>query len=110
MYRGNMGGFGGNNMANLMRQAQKMQEELAKKSQIANEELNNTTLKASVSGGMVEVEILGNKKIQSIKINPEVLSDDVEMLEDMLVACVNEAISKADELEKNLKGDMPTGF
>ena len=57
---------------------------------------------------MVEVSISGKKKIQSISIKPEAVDpDDVEMLEDMVVAAVNEAIDKANELETKLKADMP---
>lgn len=106
MYRGGFGG--GMNMQNLMKQAQKMQEEMVKKQNEIEEELENTTLTATVGGGMVEVSISGKKKIQSISIKPEAVDpDDVEMLEDMVVAAVNEAIDKANELETKLKADMP---
>ena len=103
------GGFGGGmgNMQNLMRQAQKMQEDLKQKQQEAEEKLSSTVLSASAGGGMVTCEITGKKQITAIKIKPEAVDpDDVEMLEDMILACVNEAINKADELEKELKPDM----
>ena len=104
MYK-NFGGMG--NMQNLMRQAQKMQEELKQKQVEAEEKLQSTVLTASSGGGMVVCEITGKKQITSIKIKPEAVDpDDVEMLEDMVVACVNEAIKKADDLEKELKPDM----
>lgn len=110
MFRPGMSGFGGANMQNLMRQAQKMQEELQAKTAKAEEELANTTLTATSGGGMVEVSILGNKKITGIKIKPEVVDpDDIEMLEDLIVAATNEAIAKADELEKQLKPNL-AGF
>ena len=106
MYRGGFGG--GMNMQNLMKQAQKMQEEMVKKQNEIEEELENTTLTATAAGGMVEVTITGKKKIQSISIKPEAVDpDDVEMLEDMVLAAVNEALDQANELETKLRGDMP---
>mgnify|MGYP004663512721 CR=1 FL=1 len=108
MFRPGMGGFGGGNMQNLMRQAQKMQEELQAQNAKAEEELENTTLSATAGGGMVEVSITGKKKIVGVKINPNVVDpDDVEMLEDLIVAATNEAIEKANELEKELKPSIP---
>ena len=111
MYKG-MGGFGGGmNMQALMKQAQKMQQDMQDKMEKAEEELENTTLTGTAGGGMVEVSCNGKKKITSITIKPEIVDpDDIEMLEDLIVAGVNEALSKADELEKSLKGDLPTGL
>lgn len=107
MYKG-FGGMGGGNMQNLMRQAQKMQEEMIKKQKEAEEKLESTVLSASSGGGMVTCEITGSKKITAIKIKPEAVDpDDVEMLEDMVVACVNEGLNKVKELEDKLNGDMP---
>ena len=84
-----------------------MQDKMEK----AQEELENTVLTGSSGGGMVEVECTGLKKITAVRIKPEIVDpDDIEMLEDLVVAAVNEAISKADELEKSLKGDMPAGL
>ena len=106
MFRGNMGGFGGN-MQNMIRQAQKMQEEMQNKMKDADDKLKNTTLSANIGGGAVTVEITGDKRITSVKIDPKVVDpDDVEMLEDMIMSCVNEAIVKANALEQELKGDM----
>ncbi len=104
-------GFGGGNMQNLMRQAQKMQEDMQKQQKEADEKLEQTFLSASAGGGVVQVEITGTKKITSIKIKPEAVDpQDVEMLEDMIVAGVNEAIAKADALEKELKPDVLGGL
>ena len=76
-----------------------MQEEMLRQQKEAEEKLANTVLSASSGGGMVTVEITGDKKITSVKIKPEAVDpDDVEILEDMIQACVNEAISKANEL------------
>ena len=111
MFRPGMGGFGGGNMQNLMRQAQKMQEEMQNKMKEADEELENTSLSATAGGGMVEVTILGNKKITGISIKPEVIDpEDPKMLEDLIIAATNEAIQKADELEKKLKGNITGGL
>ena len=99
------GGFGGGNMQmqQLLKQAQKMQEDLAKK----QEELENSTVEASVSGGMVTIEMSGKKEVKSLKINPQIVdAEDVEMLEDLIIAAFNEASSKVDALKKDTMGDM----
>lgn len=110
MYKG-MGFGGGMNMQQLVKQAQKMQAEMQQNMERAQEELENTTLTGTSGGGMVEVTCTGTKKITGISIKPEIVDpDDIEMLEDLIVAGVNEALAKADELEKSLKGDMPAGL
>ena len=96
MGRGGFGGFGGGmgNMQQIMRQAQKMQQDMAK----AKEELAEQEVTAVSGGGMVEVTMTCDKKIKSVKIKPEVVDpDDVEMLEDLVVAALNEAMKLADE-------------
>ena len=96
-FRG-MGGFGGGNMQNMIRQAQKMQADLERK----NAELAETELVGASGGGMVEVVITGKNVIKGIRIKPEAVDpDDVEMLEDMIIAATNEAIAKADELRES---------
>lgn len=96
--------FGGGNMQNLMRQAQKMQEQMQNQMAKAEAELENASLTGVSGGGMVEVTVNGKKKVQSISIKPEVVDpDDVEMLEDLVVAALNEAMAKADQLESELK-------
>lgn len=108
MYKG---GFGPGNIQNLMKQAQKMQAEMQAQNEKAEEQLAETTLTATSGGGMVEVQITGKRKITSVKINPQAVDpDDVEMLEDLVLSCVNEAIAKVDELEKQLKPSMPGGL
>ena len=110
MYKG-MGFGGGMNMQNLMKQAQKMQAEMQQNLEKAEEELENSTLTGTAGGGMVELTCTGKKKITNISIKTEIVDpDDIEMLSDLIVAGVNDALSKADELEKSLKGDMPTGI
>jgi DNA-binding YbaB/EbfC family protein len=79
----------------MLRQAQQMQAKLAK----AQEELENATVEASSGGGAVTVVVNGHQNIQSIKIASEVVDpDDVEMLEDLVMAAMNEAMDKAKEL------------
>lgn len=108
MYKGM--NFGGGNMQQLMKQAQKMQEQMQNQMAKAEEELENTIVTGSTSG-MVSVSMTGKRKITEIKINPNVVDpDDVEMLEDMIVAGVNDALAKVDELEKKLKGGMAGGL
>lgn len=105
MYNNRMGGMG--NMQNLMRQAQKMQEDMQNNLAKVEEELASTELTATAGGKMVEVVISGDKKVKGVHINPAVVDpDDVEMLEDLLTACINEAIAKADALEKEKKGSV----
>ncbi|MBQ6795171.1 MAG: YbaB/EbfC family nucleoid-associated protein [Clostridia bacterium] len=90
-----MGGMGGGNMQGMIRQAQKMQEEMLK----AQEELGEKTVEASVGGGVVTVTANGKKELVSINIKPEAVDpDDVEMLQDLIVSAVNEAMRKADEM------------
>ena len=94
MYRG---GFpGGGNMNNLLKQAQKLQADMEK----TQEELGNKILEASSGGGAVKVTATGKKEIKSVIINPDVL-DDVDMLQDLVLTAVNEALRKADELTAN---------
>ena len=79
----------------MMHQAQKLQEKLVK----AQQELSNATVEASSGGGAVKVVINGQQKIQSVKISPEVINpDDVELLEDLVLTAVSEAIAKSQEL------------
>ena len=91
------GGFPGGmpaNMGNLMKQAQKMQQQMAE----AQEELEASEFTASAGGGVVEVTVSGNKEIKNIKIDPDVVDpEDVETLEDLVTAAVNEAIRKMEE-------------
>lgn len=91
------GAFGGNNMQALMRQAQKMQEDMKK----VREEIDATDYTSSVGGGMVEVTMLGDKTVKVVKIKREVVDpDDVEMLEDLIISAVNDCLHKISEDEK----------
>lgn len=108
MAKGGFGGFGGGaNMQQLMRQAQKMQQDMEK----AQQELADTQLEASAGGGMVICTVTGMKEIISLKINPEIVDpEDVEMLEDTVLAAVREAVAKAEELYKNKMGAIAGGM
>ncbi len=87
------GGFA--QMQKMMRQLQKMQSKVNK----LQEELGERTVEASAGGGMVKVVVTGSQEIQSISIQPEVVDpDDVEMLQDLVVAAVNEGLRKAREM------------
>lgn len=85
----------GMNMQKMMKQVQKMQTELAR----VQEELGTKTVEGSAGGGVVTVIANGHQEIQQIKIDPDVIDpDDVEMLEDLILAAVNDALRKAREL------------
>ncbi|NLC43384.1 MAG: YbaB/EbfC family nucleoid-associated protein [Clostridiales bacterium] len=104
-FPGGMGGMG--NMNNLMKQAKKMQEQMAK----IQEELEEKTVEASVGGGVVSVIANGRKEIIEISIKPEAVDpDDVEMLQDLILAAVNEAMRKADEMAQGEMGKITGGM
>ena len=91
---GGMGGLGGGNMQNMIRQAQKMQADMMK----AQEELESKSYEAAAGGGVVKAVVSGKKEVTSVTIDPEAVDpDDVEMLQDLIVAAVNEALRKAND-------------
>lgn len=99
------GGMG--NMNNMIKQAQKMQKDMMK----VQEELEQRQIETSAGGGAITVVVTGKKELVSIKIKPEVVdADDVEMLEDLILAAVNEAIRKADEMVNSEMGKITGGF
>lgn len=102
MYKGGYGGgFGGGNMQNLMKQAQKMQEQMQK----AQEELEEAELVGTAAGGIVSVTVDGKKNVKGISIKPEAVApDDVEMLEDLLMAAISDAYAQADKLSQEKMG------
>ena len=84
---------GGMNQAAMMKQAQKMQQEMLR----MQEEMENKTYSATTGGGMVTATVNGKHEVLDLKINPEAVDpDDVEMLQDMIIAAVNEAMRAAD--------------
>ena len=104
------GGFPGGmpgNMNNLMKQAQKMQRQMEE----AQKELEEKEVEAAAGGGAVKVKVSGKKEIVAVTIDPEVVDpDDVEMLEDLIMAAANEALRKADEANAELMGKMTGGL
>ncbi len=101
-FKGGFGGFGGNSqMQQLMKQAQKMQEDLAK----AQEELENAEIEGESGGGLVKVVVNGKKVVSSITISPNAVDpDDMEMLEDLIIAALNSAYDEADEMYQEKMG------
>ena len=91
---------------NLMKQFSKVQAEMER----VQEELANLTVEGSAGGGMVKVVANGKQEIQSIKIDPEILKDDVEMVEDMIVAAVNQALTRAQELSQEKMANLTGGM
>ena len=99
MAYGGRGLGGGMNMQALMKQAQQMQEQLKK----AQEELKASEFVGSAGGGMVKVTVSGAKEVLAVSINPQAIDpDDIEMLEDLVTAAVNDALNKAAEKEREL--------
>lgn len=82
------------NMSNLMKQAQRMQRQMEESAK----ELESKEFTAAAGGGAVEVTVTGKKEVSKVKLDPEAVDpDDVEMLEDLIMAAINEALRKADE-------------
>ena len=91
-----MGGFGGMNINQLMKEAKKMQSEMEK----SQEELVSKEFDATAGGGAVYVKVTGGKELKEITIKKEVVDpDDVEMLQDLILTCVNEALRKVDSAQ-----------
>ena len=100
------GGMPGN-MNNLMKQAQRMQRQMEE----SQKELETKEFTAKAGGGAVEVTIFGNKTIKSITISPDAVDpDDVEMLQDMIVAAINEAMKQADDESGAMMNRMTGGL
>ena len=105
------GGFGGMNQMQMMKQAQKMQQDLLK----MQEELDQATYTATAGGGVVKATVSGKRELVSLDIDPEAVDpEDVEMLQDMVIAAVNEALHKAEETASQsmsrLTGGLNLGF
>lgn len=105
------GGFPGGgmpgNMANLMKQAQRMQRQMEE----GQKELEAKEFTAKAGGGAVEVTVTGKKEVTKVKLAQEVVDpDDVEMLEDLVMAAVNEALRMANDANAELMGKMTGGL
>ncbi|MDY6367825.1 MAG: YbaB/EbfC family nucleoid-associated protein [Clostridia bacterium] len=101
-FRGGYGGFGGGNqMQNLMKQAQKMQEEMQK----AQAELEDAEIEGSSGGGLVKVVMNGKKIVRSISISEGAVdTEDLTMLEDLIIAAMNDAYEKVEKLSTEKMG------
>ena len=111
MARGGFPGMGGGNIQQMMLKAQKLQQQIAAK----QAELESEEYEATSGGGMVTARVNGKKELLSIKIDPRAIDpDDAEMLEDMVVAAVNEAlreaVAKSEQELGKLTGGMNLGF
>ena len=96
-----------NNMNQMMKQVKKMQDQMMK----AQEELVSKTVEGTAGGGVVTVTANGQKKIVSITIKPEAVDpEDVEMLQDLVLTAVNDAMNKADELANKDMGKFTNGM
>ena len=106
------GGYGGmgmmpGNMNNLMKQAQKMQKQMEE----ATKELEEKTYEATAGGGVVKVVVNGKKEVQSIELDEEVVDkDDIEMLQDLIIAAVNEALRTQEEDSNKAMGKITGGL
>ena len=95
------------NMQQLLKQAQKMQQDML----AAQEALKDEVVEASAGGGMVTVHVTGDLNVKSIKVDPEAVDpEDVEMLQDMILAAVNEALRSAQELASSKLGGIAGGL
>ncbi|MCL2498534.1 MAG: YbaB/EbfC family nucleoid-associated protein [Symbiobacteriaceae bacterium] len=93
------GGSGGGDMQRMMREAQKMQQKMQEDMEKVTEELKTMTVQTSVGGGAVTVVATGERKIESITLDPSAVDpEDIEMLQDLVLAAVNEALRQAEEL------------
>ena len=95
-FPGGMGGFGGMNINNLMKEAKKMQASMEK----SQEELAQKEFDATAGGGAISVKVSGDKTLKEIKIQKDVVDpDDVEMLEDLIATCINNALKQVDDAQ-----------
>jgi nucleoid-associated protein EbfC len=95
------------NMNQMLKQVQKMQEDMM----AAQESLKDEVVDASVGGGMVTVQVTGDLTVKSVKIDPQAVDpDDVELLQDMVLAAVNEALRSAQELASSKLGGIAGGL
>ena len=101
------GGFGGINMNQIMKQAKKMQEEMEK----SQENLASQTFESTTGGGAVYAKVNGSKELIEIKIQKDVVDpDDVEMLQDLIMVAINDAISQADKFNEENMGKLTGGI
>jgi DNA-binding YbaB/EbfC family protein len=105
--RGGVPGMGGGGMGNLLSQVQKLQDEMAK----TQAELEHEEITVTVGGGMVSVVVSGDQKLKAITIKREVVDpDDVEMLQDLVLSAVNDALDQSRALQEERMGGLTGGL
>ena len=105
--KGFPGGFGGGNMNNLLKQAQKLQKEMEE----AKKNLEKKEFTTTSGGGVISVKLNGKKEILELKLKPEIVDkDDIEMLEDLIISCINEAYKKVDDDNNDQMSKLTGGF
>ena len=108
--------FNKGQLAGLMKQAQAMQEKMEQQKAKIREELGNMEVQGEAGAGLVKVSMTGNSSVKRVAIDPSLLADDKDMLEDLVAAAVNDAFRKAEKLsEEKMSGlaagmGMPPGF
>ena len=100
-FPGGMGGFGGMNINQLMKEAKKMQADMEK----SQEELVAKEFEATAGGGAISVKVTGDKQIKEITLQKEIVDpNDIEMLQDLIMTCTNEALRKVDAAQQQQFG------
>ena len=105
--KGFPGGFGGGNMNNLLKQAQKLQKDMEE----AKKNLEEKEFEVTSGGGVISVKMNGKKEILELNLKPEVVDpEDIEMLQDLIISCINEAYKKVDEESNKEMSKLTGGF
>ena len=100
-FPGGMGGFGGMNLNQLMKEAKKMQSEMER----TQEEITSKNFEATAGGGAIKAVVGGDKTIKAIVLDKDIVDpDDVEMLQDLIITCLNEALRKVDAEQASQMG------
>lgn len=102
--------FNKGQLAGLMKQAQAMQEKVQQQMAKVQEELALIDVEGQAGAGMVKVTMTGNSSVKRVAIDPSLLADDREMLEDLIAAAVNDALRKAEKLAEEKKGSLSAGL
>ena len=95
-----------NALGNIMQQAQKMQEDLKK----AQEELNSMQVMGESGGGLVTILMTGKREARKVTIDPSLIGDDKDMLEDLVAAAINDAVNKVAKMKKEKMADVTAGL
>lgn len=98
------------NVQMLMQQAQQMQKQVEVKMKKAKEELAQQEVHAEAGSGLVKVTMTGKHVVKRIEINPELLEDEPDMIEDLIAAAINDAVRQADELNEKIMGSATDGM